>query len=212
MVDIDWEKSELIPAVVQDYNSGKVLMVGYMNRLALEKTLETGKVHFFSRKRQKLWMKGEESGNELIVKEILIDCDNDTLLILAQPLGPTCHTGNTSCFYRRIDGNQPTIKPFEVINELYSVIEKRKEDDPSRSYTARLFSKGIDKICKKVIEEAGETIIAGKNGEEKEIIYESADLIYHLLVLLAYFDIKPYMILEELLNRFGKSGLREKNE
>ncbi len=210
MVEIDWEKSELIPAVVQDYNSGKVLMVGYMNRLAFEKTLETGKVHFFSRKRQKLWMKGEESGNELIVEEILIDCDNDTLLIIAQPLGPTCHTGNISCFYRRIDGESPKLKPFEVIHELYSVIEKKKGEDPSRSYTASLFSKGIDRICKKVIEEAGETVISGKNGEEKEIIYESADLIYHLLVLLAYFGIKPYMIWEELLNRFGKSGLRDK--
>ncbi|MGB9668695.1 MAG: bifunctional phosphoribosyl-AMP cyclohydrolase/phosphoribosyl-ATP diphosphatase HisIE [Thermosulfidibacteraceae bacterium] len=212
MVEIDWEKVELIPAIIQDYRTGKVLMLGYMNRNAFMKTIESGKVHFYSRKRQRLWMKGEESGNELIVKEILVDCDEDTLLVLVEPLGPTCHTGNVSCFYRKIDGNPAEPIIFEILADLYEIIENRKKLDPSISYTASLFNKGIDKISKKLMEEAAETIIAGKNDNKEEVIYESADLIYHLLVFLAYFGIKPYEIYKELKNRFSKSGLRMKNE
>lgn len=210
-MNLRWDEKGLIPAIVQDHRTGKVLMLGYMNNEALTETIKTGKVHFFSRKRNKLWMKGEESGNVLIVKNILFDCDEDTLLVLAEPKGPTCHTGETSCFYRSIN-NEVKPAPYEIIDELYKVIEERKNNPSENSYTSTLFQKGIEKIAKKVLEEAGEVTIASLKEDKSEIIYECADLIYHLLVLTSWFGIDPYEIKEELLKRFGKSGLRSKNE
>ncbi len=216
--EIKWDERGLVPAIIQDIETQEVLMLAYMNREALEETLKTGKVHFFSRKRQRIWMKGEESGNIQEVKKILIDCDKDALLIKVRSHGPACHTGNKSCFFTELDkkiDNKPSGKDLygggcSILERLYEVILERKSH-PERedSYTALLFRKGIDKILKKIGEESTEVVIACKNQNQDEIIYEVADLFYHILVALGYFDIAPYRIYEELKKRFGKSGLRK---
>ena len=198
----------LIPAVLQDCESGEVLMVAYMNETALKKSLQTEKAYFWSRSRQKLWLKGETSGNYQLIEEIKIDCDSDTLLIKVKPQGPACHTGHKSCFYRVIEGNEIREKESESFNDktqflqtLTDIIYSRKENLPEDSYTSYLFTEGIDKICKKIGEEATEVVIAAKNEVEDEIIYESADLIYHLLVILTLYDITPGKVIAELEQR-----------
>lgn len=165
----------MIPAVIQDADTLKVLMVGYMNREAFDKTVETGLVTFYSRTRNTLWTKGESSGNTLTVRDMLLDCDSDTLLIKATPAGPTCHRGTTSCF------DTPDSEGF--IRHLQSVIQGRHAAMPEGSYTTKLFTKGVNKIAQKVGEEAVETVIEATTGNRDRYIYEVSDLIYHLLVL-----------------------------
>jgi len=167
----------LIPAIIQDYNTKEVLMLGFMNQEAYEKTLESKRVTFYSRTRNRLWVKGETSGNYLNVKEILPDCDNDTLLVLAEPAGPVCHTGDKTCF-----ANQNV--SFDL-NYLQQVIDKRKMEMPEGSYTTKLFTKGINKIAQKVGEEAVELIIESKDNNHELFLNEAADLTYHFLVLLS---------------------------
>jgi phosphoribosyl-ATP pyrophosphohydrolase/phosphoribosyl-AMP cyclohydrolase len=215
---IDWSKSELIPAIVQESNSGKVLMLAYMNKEAVELTFKTNLAHFYSRSRQKMWKKGESSGNLQHVKEMYLDCDLDTVLLkVVQDGGCACHTGRESCFFNRVDIDE---KPSEVIQEidsysisdkLYHTLQERKLADPKDSYVASLFKKGDNAILKKVIEEAGEFCFALKDGDKKETVYEAADLAFHTLVALAHKDINPDLIKQELEKRFGLSGIKEKN-
>ncbi|MBC5991790.1 bifunctional phosphoribosyl-AMP cyclohydrolase/phosphoribosyl-ATP diphosphatase HisIE [Pontibacter cellulosilyticus] len=181
---LDFEKAGgLVPAVIQDNATGQVLMLGYMNQEALEKTQQEGLVTFFSRSKNRLWTKGETSGNTLQVVSIAEDCDNDSLLIKVQPKGPTCHTGNTSCF-----GEEETskrIKAIQFIAQLEEVIQQRKATPAEGSYTNFLFEKGVNKIAQKVGEEAVETVIDAVAGKLDTMKGEAADLLYHLLVLLA---------------------------
>lgn len=209
MVDINnlkYDNNGLIPAIIQNYNTKDVLMLGYMNKESLKLTLETKRTWFFSRSRQKLWNKGETSGNYHDVKEIKYDCDKDTLLVLVKPNGPTCHTGNESCFYNLMyaEDEKNNNEATNVLDLLYERILSRKEDDTEGSYTKYLFEKGIDKILKKVGEEASEVIIASKNDDKEEIIYEVSDLIYHVLVLLSDRNVSLEEIRQELYKRYKK--------
>jgi phosphoribosyl-ATP pyrophosphohydrolase/phosphoribosyl-AMP cyclohydrolase len=174
---LQFDEKGLIPAIVQDANTGVVLMQAYMNSEALAKTLAEGKVCFYSRSRQRLWVKGEESGNFLYLKEILSDCDHDALLVKAVPAGPTCHTGADTCWGEK---NRPSGFLFYLQDYLW----KRKNDSPEESYTARLLAKGINKVAQKVGEEAVELVIEAKDNDEKLFLNEAADLLYHYLVLL----------------------------
>jgi len=167
----------ILPAIVQDAKSQKVLMLGFMSPEALEKTRELGKVTFYSRTRDRLWTKGEESGNFLFVEEILEDCDRDTLLIKARPAGPVCHTGSDTCFEEKN-------RDENFLQQLQDLIHQRKEEMPEGSYTTSLFQKGINKIAQKVGEEAVELVIESKDDNEDLFLNEAADLVYHLLVLL----------------------------
>jgi phosphoribosyl-AMP cyclohydrolase / phosphoribosyl-ATP pyrophosphohydrolase len=179
-MDLDFSKlNGLIPAVIQDESSNKVLMLGFMNEEALKKTKESGLVTFYSRTRKRLWTKGEESGNFLHVKEIISDCDQDSLLIKARPEGPVCHTGQDTCF------NESNKKGISFLSELQELIHQRKRDLPENSYTSKLFKSGINKIAQKVGEEAVELIIEAKDENDELLLNEAADLTYHLLVLLS---------------------------
>ena len=179
-MELDFNKQEgLIPAIVQDAQTNKVLMLGFMNKEAWQKTIETNKVTFFSRTRQCLWTKGETSGNFLQVVDILKDCDNDTLLIKANPVGPVCHTGTDTCF-----GEENAQDDIFFLSYLQNFINKRYKEMPEGSYTTSLFKKGINRMAQKVGEEAVETVIEATNGTEDGFIYEASDLIYHLIVLL----------------------------
>ena len=166
----------LLPVIVQDATTLKVLMLGYMNREAYDKTVKEGRVTFFSRTRNTLWTKGETSGHFLLVKEMYADCDSDTLLIKAEPIGPTCHRGTTSCF------DTPESEGF--IRHLQSVVQQRHRDMPEGSYTTKLFIKGVKKIAQKVGEEAVESVVEAVDGNRDRFIYEASDMIYHLLVLM----------------------------
>lgn len=178
-MNIDFSKSNgLVPAIIQDYMTSKVLMLGYMNEEALKKTHETGQVTFFSRTKDRLWTKGEESGNFLNVKSIDVDCDNDTLLIKVIPVGPVCHTGTDTCWG---ESNQGDISFLKFLQEF---IEVRHAEMPEGSYTTSLFNKGINRMAQKVGEEAVETVIEATNGTEEGFLYEASDLVYHLIVLL----------------------------
>lgn len=178
---IDWQKVDgLVPAIVQDYVSSQVLMMGYMNPEALEKTEQTGMVTFYSRTKQRLWTKGETSGNVLQLKNISLDCDNDTLLIRVNPIGPTCHTGTTTCF----DGDKQEESQMVWLHQLESLLAARKDADPESSYTASLYARGTKRISQKVGEEGVEVALAATSGDKAELVCESADLIYHLMVLL----------------------------
>lgn len=175
----DFDKMDgLVPAIIQDSYTQKVLMLGFMNKEAYEKTLTTGKVTFYSRTKQRLWTKGETSGNFLEVVSIKSDCDNDTLLIQAHPTGPVCHTGTDTCWGEK---NEQDIM---FLKELQDFIVKRHEEMPEHSYTTSLFRSGVNKMAQKVGEEAVETIIEACNGTDERLIYEGADLLYHLIVLL----------------------------
>ena len=167
---------QLVPAIIQDHLTGRVLMLGYMNEKALQQTEETGKVTFFSRSKQRLWTKGESSGHFLYLKEILMDCDADCLLIKAQPAGPVCHTGNDTCFNET--------NPVFTLSKLEAVIRERREQPVENSYTASLFAKGINKIAQKVGEEAVELVIESKDNDTEKFLGEAADLLFHYLVLL----------------------------
>ena len=188
----------LIPAVVQDAHTREVLTVAYMNKEALQLTLERTETYFWSRSRQQLWHKGETSGNLQKVVRVSLDCDQDAVLVEVEPRGPACHTGAYSCF-----GLEPGIEG--VLQELYAVIEKRKEQRPEGSYTTYLFNSGLDKILKKVGEEATETIVAAKNTDSNRLISETGDLIYHLLVLLVERGVTLDEISRELKTRRNSS-------
>ncbi len=194
---IDFQKLDgLVPAVVQDSQTMKVLMVGFMNEEAVAKTQETGKVTFFSRTKNRLWTKGEESGNFLNVVSILIDCDDDTLLIKAKPVGPVCHTGNDTCF------NEVNPKgDVQFLSYLQDFIDKRKAEMPEGSYTTSLFTKGTRTISQKVGEEAVETIIGAMANDDENFIYEAGDLLYHLIVLLTHKGYRIEDIVRELQKR-----------
>ena len=195
---LDWAKTNgMIPTIVQNCLTGKVLMHAYVTRESLEKTLETGLATFFSRSRQQLWCKGEESKNYLYVQAVTTDCDRDTLLFSCVPAGPTCHRGTESCF----DG-QPEL-PLAFLEQLDLLSESRKGGDPEESYTAKLFSKGNERIAKKVGEEATETVIAAMKGDREELTDEAADLLYHLDVLLRNNDLSLSDVVLCLAKRHG---------
>ena len=192
--NIKWNEKGLIPVVIQNKTTLNVLMLGYMNLEALQLSIKSNEVTFFSRSKNRLWTKGEESGNKLIIKDMYLDCDVDTLLIKAEPLGPTCHKGTTSCFET---DDQSSIN---MIDELEMIIENRKNLDKSESYIVSLFNKGIKEIAKKVVEEAGETSIAAVTNDGR-LIDESADLVFHLLVLLSSQGRSMKDVLQELKKR-----------
>jgi phosphoribosyl-AMP cyclohydrolase / phosphoribosyl-ATP pyrophosphohydrolase len=198
--DIRFDSNGLITTVVQDFSTKEVLMVAYMNQESLEQTIKTGQTWFFSRSRNELWHKGETSGNYQSVKGIRYDCDGDALLIEVEPLGPACHTGEKSCFYRNIVDSEST-PVHSVISRLFETVKERKANPKEGSYTQYLFNKGIDKILKKVGEETSEVIIAAKNNSKEELIYETADLVYHMTVLLVNQGIDIKDITEELKKR-----------
>ncbi len=193
----------LVPAIVQDADTGRVLTLAYMNEESLEKTRASGQVWFYSRSRQELWHKGETSGNYLNVRSISIDCDGDALLIEADPTGPACHTGETSCFFEGLPDETPEfVRPTgDVLSELFQLIEQRKRDRPKGSYVSKLLKKGPPKIGKKVVEEAGEVVIAALGEGRERTVSEVADLWFHTLVLLSSVDATPKQVFEELRSR-----------
>lgn len=206
---VKFNKEGLIPAIIQDERDNSILMMGYMNRESLIKTMRTGQVYFWSRSRKTLWHKGATSGNYLNVKEFKIDCDGDTLLFRVEPDGPVCHTGQQSCFYRtvkngRIRRSKPTSSNALILDRIYDVILDRKRSPKPKSYVSWLMTSGRDKILKKIGEESGELIIGSKNNRSSEIIWEIADLWFHTLVLMGFHGISPGDIYEELRSRFGK--------
>ncbi len=205
---IKFDNRGLVPAIAQDYKTEEVLMMAYMNKQSLLKTIETGKVHYWSRSREKLWLKGETSGHFQYVKSIHLDCDGDTLLIKIEQIEAACHTGNYSCFYREI--HREGVKEMEkielnnkakILQEVYDVIVDRTINPKEGSYTNYLFEKGLDKILKKVGEETAEVIIASKNKDKAEIQYEIADLLYHLFVLMVERGVSLDDIYDELAKR-----------
>nr|WP_127594999.1 bifunctional phosphoribosyl-AMP cyclohydrolase/phosphoribosyl-ATP diphosphatase HisIE [Paenibacillus lautus] len=209
---IRWDASGLVPAIVQDAQSKQVLMMAYMNRESLRLTLESGETWFWSRSREELWHKGATSGNVQTVVSMTYDCDGDTLLLQVNPKGPACHTGQTTCFHNEItvqrqksgSGSNPAAAEsgrFAVLAELEEVIAQREVERPEGAYTTYLFDKGVDKILKKVGEEASETIIAAKNKDNAELKLEISDLIYHLLVLLQERKLPLDEIMDELSRR-----------
>lgn len=218
---IDWEKSPLIPVVVQDHKSGAVLMLGFMNQEALNLSFQSGFLHYFSRTKNRIWKKGEQSGHTQKIMEIFLDCDNDTLLAKVIQNGVVCHSGRESCFFQKIDLENASIKnisepqdmseKYNLIDILYHTLQERKNQSPQTSYTASLYAKGDNTICKKIAEEAAELTFALKDNQKEEIIYECSDLIYHILVGLSYKNISPDLIFSELKRRFGISGIDEKN-
>ena len=196
----DFDKMDgLVPAIIQDNNTQKVLMLGFMNQEAYEKTLATGKVTFFSRTKQRLWTKGETSGNFLEVVSVKSDCDNDTLLVQVHPTGPVCHTGTDTCWGEK---NEQDIL---FLKELQDFIDKRHEELPENSYTTSLFKSGVNKMAQKVGEEAVETIIEACNGTDERLIYEGADLLYHLIVLLTSKGYRIEDLARELKERHSAS-------
>lgn len=201
--DLKFDDKNLIPAIVQDTNTKEVLMLAYMNETSLNKTLETGETWFWSRSRQELWHKGGTSGHIQKVKNIDYDCDGDALLVEVDQVGVACHTGVKSCFFNELyKADEEERAGSEIIERLYKIITDRKENPKENSYTNYLFDKGLDKILKKVGEESAEVIIAAKNTDKDELIYETSDLLYHLLVLLKEKDVKPNEVFAELAKRF----------
>lgn len=216
--ELRFDADGLIAAIAQDAGNGQVLMHAYMSAEALARTLETGLAHYYSRSRKRLWRKGEESGHVQRVREILYDCDADTLLLKVDQVVAACHTGNRSCFFRRFDavgvsgtvGGEGRFDPAAVCSdlgilaELYGVILDRKARPPEGSYVASLFSRGRNQILEKVLEEASEVVTASREADRNQVIYEMADLWFHTLVLIAEHDVRPEEIARELHRRFGK--------
>ncbi len=198
-MNLDFDKvGGLIPAIIQDNETNKVLMLGYMNQEALDKTKELGRVTFYSRTKQRLWTKGEESGNFLNVISIQEDCDQDTLLIKVNPVGPVCHTGDDTCFKEE---NREDVMFFK---HLQRFIEKRHQEMPEGSYTTSLFQSGVNRMAQKVGEEAIESVIEACNGTDDRLVYESADMLYHLIVLLTSKDLSIEDLSRELQKRHKK--------
>ena len=195
---LDWEKTDnLLPTIIQHAVSGEVLMLGYMNQEALAVTEQSGKVTFYSRTKQRLWTKGESSGNFLNVVSITPDCDNDTLLILATPIGPTCHLGNNSCFH-------PASSDWGFLYQLEQLLAERKTASPESSYTAKLYASGTKRIAQKVGEEGVETALAATVNDREELTNEASDLIYHLMVLLQDQDLDMSKVINRLRERHQK--------
>jgi phosphoribosyl-ATP pyrophosphohydrolase/phosphoribosyl-AMP cyclohydrolase len=217
---IIWDKTPLIPAITQDFKTKEVLMLAYMNKEALKLSLSTNIAHYYSRSREKLWKKGESSGHIQNIKSIKLDCDKDSILLEVEQIGVACHSGAKSCFFNEIKNNKIIDTKIKIkdMNDIYSPIDilyhtilDKKSASPNVSYTAQLFSKGENTILKKIVEESGEFCFAIKDNNKDEIIYEAADLLYHSLVALAYKDISPELIKNEIKKRFNISGLEEKN-
>lgn len=206
---LQWNDKGLIPVIVQEEQTNRVLMMAYMNEEAFRRTVETGEAHYWSRSRQQLWHKGETSGNIQHVRSIHLDCDGDTLLLQVEQTGSACHTGEKTCFYRKLEKNGFTVTgqtdddtdKSSILREVYRVVSDRVVHPKEGSYTNYLLDKGIDKILKKVGEEAAEVIIASKNGSAEEIRYEVADLLYHLIVLLVERGLSLDEIYDELRGR-----------
>lgn len=230
---LDWDKSPLIPAVVQDSSSKEVLMLAFMDKQALQLTLESGYMHYFSRSKNRIWKKGERSGHTQKVESIALDCDNDALLFSITQVGAACHTGHKSCFFHKLDSSKLSAlesktlessaldssskahtsdlsQVYGIMDTLYHTLLERKSVPESSSYTASLYAKGVNGFGKKIIEEAGEVLLALKDKDSAQIVYECADLLYHILVGLAYYNIHPEQVLAELQRRLGLSGLEEK--
>ena len=219
---IAWEKlGGLIPAIAQDYKTKEVLMLGFMNQEALKLSLQSGFVHYFSRSKERIWKKGEQSGHTQKIHALTLDCDKDSLLIAVEQKGVACHTSAKSCFYHTISLTDSTIQEscdsalntqaiYGAVDTLYHTLLERKGADPKTSYTAKLYHKGENTIAKKIVEEAAELGFAIKDKDYKEIIYEAADLLYHALVGLSFRDISPDLVKQEIVRRFGLSGIAEK--
>jgi phosphoribosyl-ATP pyrophosphohydrolase/phosphoribosyl-AMP cyclohydrolase len=200
--ELTWGEDGLLPVVIQDAASGRVLTLAYANREALERTLAERSTWLYSRSRRALWKKGETSGNTQRVIGVSADCDGDALLYRVEPAGPACHTGATTCFERTLAGDPPRERAFErAVRHLEMTIESRRSADPAQSYVAKLLHGGVDRICKKIGEEATEVVIAAKNAAPDELKWESADLLFHLLVLLAERGVTLDDVGEELLRR-----------
>ncbi len=208
---IDFEKmGGLVPAIIQDADTRKVLMLGFMNEEAYQKTLDTGHVTFWSRTRQTLWTKGETSGHFLNLVDMKVDCDQDTLLVQVHPIGPTCHTGTDTCWGEENTAQQGSALQF--LSELQDFINRRKEEMPEGSYTTKLFRDGVNKIAQKVGEEALETVIEATNGTTDHLVYEASDLLYHLVVLLAEKGLRIEDVAEELHRRHDPEWDRKRRE
>jgi phosphoribosyl-ATP pyrophosphohydrolase/phosphoribosyl-AMP cyclohydrolase len=200
--ELNFSMDGLLPVVVQHHRSGEVLMVGFANREAVQKTLESGHGWFFSRSRQRLWEKGETSGHYLDLKALRVDCDSDALIYLCEPHGPTCHTGAPSCFFQTLDEIPAGETSGEAAAILFNTIEQRRQQaDPGSSYVARLLSEGVDRIARKVGEEATEVVIAAKNADSAELAHEIADLWFHTFILLARQGMTPEDVWAELRGR-----------
>jgi phosphoribosyl-ATP pyrophosphohydrolase/phosphoribosyl-AMP cyclohydrolase len=213
MDELKFDEAGLLPAVVQDRLTGEVRMVGYMNREAIARTLETGRATFFSRSRRTLWEKGESSGHTLQVRELFVDCDADTVLVLADPVGPSCHTGQPSCFFRRLDGRgiRDEALPASVfLQQLEREIEARKQSSGEKSYTKSLLDAGVSRIGDKVREEAGEFAAALASETDDRVASEAADVVYHMLVGLASRGLSVRDVMAVLAKRAGTSGHAEK--
>ncbi|CAM3478741.1 bifunctional phosphoribosyl-AMP cyclohydrolase/phosphoribosyl-ATP diphosphatase HisIE [Cytobacillus oceanisediminis] len=208
---VKFDEKGLIPAVVQNANTKEVLTLAYMNRESLLKSVETGETWFFSRSRNELWHKGATSGNTQRIIEMKLDCDQDAIVVLVEPAGPACHKGTESCFEERVYGKAAggfaaDLAAYEILYTLEKVIEEREKTRPEGAYTTYLFEKGVDKILKKVGEESAEVIIAAKNRDKEELKWESADLIYHLMVLLREQDLPFNEVLRVLNKRHDKKS------
>ena len=216
---VDWKKIDgLIPVITQDATTNEVLMLAFMNKEALELTINTSYAHYFSRSKQRIWKKGESSKHLQEVVDILIDCDNDTILLKVNQTGVACHTGRKSCFFTKLETNETisnvqinTTNTYGIIDTLYHTIQEKKNDDPNKSYTAKLLQGNENSMLKKIVEESGEFTFAIKDNNTEEIIYEAADITYHILVALASKNISPDRVKQELARRFGISGIEEKN-
>jgi phosphoribosyl-ATP pyrophosphohydrolase/phosphoribosyl-AMP cyclohydrolase len=213
-LELTFNDAGLLPVIIQDWLDGTVLMLGYMNQEALSRTLATKSVHFWSRSRGTLWEKGETSGHKLVVKDLFIDCDRDTILVKAQPVGPTCHTGERACFFSKLTEGPSSVQRSSeahggILERVLQIIAARKASPQPGSYTTKLFEAGQDTILKKVAEEAGEVLIAAKGGKREDIIYEVADLLFHTLMVLGYHDLSLQDVWQELGTRYGKSGVRK---
>ncbi len=213
---IKLDEHGLVPAIAQDHVTNEVLMLAYMSKEAVRKTLTTGTVHYYSRSRQKLWLKGEESGHLQYIKQLFYDCDSDTLLLKVEQIGVACHTGHRTCFFsefkndRVVEKTDTVPESAGILDAVYGTILQRKSSPPPKSYVHSLMTKGIDAINAKILEEAGEVAEAGRIKKDADVVYESTDLIFHLLVLLGFRDIPPRDIYRELQKRFGVSGIEEK--
>jgi phosphoribosyl-ATP pyrophosphohydrolase/phosphoribosyl-AMP cyclohydrolase len=219
MVQIDWQKTPLIPVIAQEAETGEVLMLAYANEEAYTLTLSSGYAHYYSRSRQRLWKKGEQSGHLQQIETVQIDCDGDALLYRVKQSGPACHTGRKSCFFTDAKSSEATepvmtdpLQTYGIVESLYHTILERKGADAKSSYVASLFAKGDNAIVKKVVEEAGELAFAIKDSDEQAIVSEAADLLFHTLVALGHRDITPDRIRQELARRQGLSGLEEKRQ
>jgi phosphoribosyl-ATP pyrophosphohydrolase/phosphoribosyl-AMP cyclohydrolase len=216
----DFSKAKLLPVVVQDHESLEVLMVAFMDKEAYELTLSSGFAHYFSRSKNRIWKKGEESGNVQAVQEIRLDCDSDSILLkVKQSGGVACHTGRRSCFFQNVSEDmlegeilQDMSSKYNAFDRLFHIIEERKHESKESSYTASLFAKGENSILKKVCEEAGELCFAVKDKNRDEVIAECADLVYHMSVALSYSGVSIKEVEDKISSRFGVSGLEEKRQ